>query len=140
MEIKSTFYCDFDHSSYPMDKQICNLRLGSLNFGAIFVLYDPTNIHHEKVTYKAANFYMAITFFDEQLNHGNNTVGIRINMSRILNSFILKYYIPSISIVLVSLLSFVIPLTAIPGRVALLVTLFLTLTNLCIYQMVSENV
>ena len=83
---------------------------------------------------------MSITFFDHQRNHGNNTVGISIKMSRMVNSFILKYYIPCIAIALVSEVSFVIPVTAIPGRVALLVTQFLTLINLFIYQMVSQNV
>ena len=138
-EIKSTVYCDFDHSAYPMDKQVCNLTFGSGSFGAIFVLYDPKNIYHRVDTYKSANFNMSITFFDEKINHGSNTVGINIKMNRTVNSFILKYYVPCIAIVLVSEVSFVIPLTAIPGRVALLVTQFLTLTNLFIYQMVSHN-
>ena len=39
--------------------------------------------------------------------------------------------------VLVSEIGFVVPITAIPGRVALLVTQFLTLVNLFIYQMVN---
>ena len=134
-EIKSTVYCDFDHSKYPMDKQMCNLTFGSGSFGAIFELYDQNNISRGVTS---SNFDMSITFFDKQLNHGNNTVGINIEMRRILNSFILKYYIPCIAIALVSALSFVIPITAIPGRVALLVTQFLTLINLFIYQMVSQ--
>ena len=139
LEVKSAVYCNFNHSAYPMDKQLCNLRFGSSDFGTIFVLYDPNNIYHGNAIYKAADFDMSITFFDEQLNNGNNTVGINIKMSRIVNSFLLKYYVPCIGIVLVSEISFVIPVTAIPGRVALLVTQFLTLTNLFIHQMVSKN-
>ena len=50
--------------------------------------------------------------------------------------YMMKYYIPTMAVVLVSEIGFVIPLTAIPGRVALLVTQFLTLVNLFIYQMV----
>ena len=136
-EIKSTVYCNFDHSAYPMDNQTCNLRFGSGSFGAIFSLYNPNNLPHDVVS---PDFKMSITFFDEKINHGNNTIGINIKMNRILNSFIFEYYIPCIAIALVSEISFVIPITAIPGRVALLVTLFLTLTNLFIHQMVSENV
>ena len=48
------------------------------------------------------------------------------------------YYIPSILIVLVSEIGFVVPVTAIPGRIGLLVTQFLTLINLFIHQM-SES-
>ena len=135
--IKSTVYCNFDHSAYPMDDQTCNLTMGSGSFGAIFVLYDKSNISHGEVTYETKTFETSITFFDEKLNNGNNTVGMKIKLSRIVNSFILKYYIPCMAIVLISELSFVIPLTAIPGRVALLVTQFLTLINLFIYQQVS---
>ena len=142
-EIKSTVYCDFDHSKYPMDTQMCNVSFRSGSLGAVFVLYDPNNNSHGVVTYNSANFDMSVTFFDEQKSwpqqYGNNTVGISIKMSRIVNSFILKYYIPSMAIVLVSELGFVIPVSAIPGRVALLVTQFLTLVNLFIYQMVSQN-
>ena len=66
-----------------------------------------------------------------------NGVGFHIQMTRLLSPFMMKYYIPSIAIVIVSEIGFMVPLTAIPGRVALLVTQFLTLVNLFIYQMVS---
>ena len=136
VEIKSTVYCDFDHSWYPMDQQTCNLTLRSRHFGPIFKLYDPKSIYHKKHAYVADNFDMSIVFFDMNLSTGHNTVGMNIKMDRKVDEFILKYYIPCIAIVLVSGISFVIPITAIPGRVALLVTQFLTLTNLFMHQMV----
>ena len=45
---------------------------------------------------------------------------------------------PCIAIVIATSFSFIIPLSAIPGRVALIVTQFLTLTNIFINQMVSS--
>ena len=117
---------------------MCGLKIGSRHFGPIFALHDPKGIYHGKDTYESDNFGMSITFFDEKLNSGHNTVGINIQMDRVVNEFILKYYIPCIAIVLVSGISFVIPITAIPGRVALLVTQFLTLTNLFMHQMVIQ--
>jgi hypothetical protein len=137
VEVKSTIYCDFDHSTYPMDQQMCSLKIGSRHFGPIFALHDQEGIYHGKDKYESDNFGISITFFDEELSSGHNTVGINIQMDRVVNEFILKYYIPCIAIILVSAISFVIPLTAIPGRVGLLVTQFLTLTNLFMYQMVS---
>merc|ERR1712141_399098 len=65
----------------------------------------------------------------------NAFVGFDIKMDRILSPFLFKYYLPSFAIVTASSISFIIPLTAIPGRVAFMVTQFLTLTNLFIYQM-----
>lgn len=131
-EIKSTVYCDFDLSAYPMDKQTCQLRFGSASLGATFVLYDPKHTFHNSITYQSANLHMTITFLD-----GHNMPGININMTRVVKPFIMKYYLPCIAIVFVSQLSFIIPPSAIPGRVALLVTVFLTLTNLYIQQLVS---
>ena len=105
----------------------------------IFVL-DPapndTDGYHQVNSYQAENFKMMIEFFDNGIDNGNNTIGIMIEMCRLQTSFLYMYYIPCITIVLVSLIGFVIPVTAIPGRVGLLVTQFLTLTNLSIHQMV----
>ena len=137
-EIKTTVFCDFKHSAYPMDEQRCDITFGSSSSGAIFVLnethrkQDPTN------TYQAANFDVSISFSDGKTGQRNNNVGIMIEMKRVTTAFILKYYIPCMAIVLVSVIGFVIPASAIPGRVALLVTQFLTLINLFICQMVSK--
>ena len=76
---------------------------------------------------------------DEETEQGKNQIGIKIEMNRMLSSFMLEYYMPCIAIVLVSQLSYVIPVTAIPGRVALLVTLFLTLVSLFIQVSISLN-
>ena len=141
-EIKTTVFCKFDHSKYPMDDQTCDIRYGSGSSSAIFVLSseqkDSQNLHHRTRINQAADFKVSISFFDMETSHGNNTVGMKIAMDRIIFSFILKYYVPCMAIVLVSIIGFVIPATAIPGRVALLVTQFLTLINLFIYQMVSQ--
>ena len=51
--------------------------------------------------------------------------------------FLYMYYLPCMAIVLVSQISFIIPLSSIPGRVALVVTQFLTLTNIFIHQTVG---
>ena len=137
-EIKATVYCNFNHIAYPLDRQTCDVRLGSGSTGAVFVLFDSNTLYHQKKTYQAENFDLSVTFFDGRMKHGNNSIGIHVEMERIRNSFIFEYYIPCIAIVLVSELSFVIPITSIPGRVGLLITLFLTLINLFIHQMVSH--
>ena len=139
MEVKTSIYCDFDLSTYPMDKQICNFRFGSRSSGATFMLYDPNKIYHNTTRNRAVNFDMTVTFFDKNVDSGKNTVGFDIQIIRILRPFIMKYYVPCMGIVLVSQLSFVIPPSPglFPGRVVLLVTQFLTLTSLFIHQMVS---
>ena len=63
--------------------------------------------------------------------------GFNITLKRIIQPYLYKYYFPSIAIVIVSFISFIIPLSAIPGRIVLVVTQFLTLTSIFIHQMVS---
>ena len=135
-EIKATVFCKFEYSNYPMDEQICNISIGSSSYEAIFVLHDENGIYHSGSNYKAVNLMMSTTYFDEGIEHVRNKVGIKIQMNRLMKPFWMKYYIPCIAIVIVSEIGFIVPLTAIPGRVALLVTQFLTLVNLFIYQMV----
>ena len=140
-EIKLTIYCKFDHSRYPMDEQNCSINIGSGSESEIFVL-DPApdnthGIYHVKNKYQAANFDMSILFFDNNIDRGNNTIGITITMCRLQNAFIFMYYIPCTTIVLVSFIGFAIPVSVIPGRIGMLVTQFLSLMNLFIYNMVK---
>ena len=65
--------------------------------------------------------------------------GLQIKLQRLVRPYVNQYFLPCISIVLVSFISFVVPLTAIPGRVALVVTQCLTLTNIFIYQRVRKQ-
>ena len=136
VEAKATVYCPFNLDRYPIDKQVCNFQLGSRSSGVDFVLHDPDNNYHNTTSYTVANFNMTIDFFDGEECTNGELIGLKIQMDRIIAPFVYEYYLPCIAIVLVSGISFVIPLTAIPGRVALLVTVFLTLTNLFIHQTV----
>ena len=137
-EIKSTVYCRFYPATYPMDRQICNVTFGSGSFEARFVLHDFDEILGDPFMSKSSEFEIQIHLFDNMKGDGSNTIGMNIKIRRIISPFLLKYYVPCIGIVLLSALSFAIPVTAIPGRVSLLVTLFLTLTNVFIHQIVSH--
>ena len=137
-EIKTTVFCTFDYSAYPMDIQRCNITFGSGCSGAIFVLNEMHHEQHPTNTYEAANFDISIWYYDGKTSQNNNNVAIEIELRRMTASFILKYYIPCMAIVLVSIISFIIPVsvTVDVGRVSLLVTLFLTLITLFISHMV----
>ena len=137
-EIKTSVFCPFGYSEYPMDHQNCTISFGSGSRGAIFTLFDRKGTHHSTDTYEAANFEITVNFFDKKLTTGQNIIGMEIGLTRLSNSYIMMYYVPSILIVLVSEIGFVVPVTAIPGRIGLLVTQFLTLINLFIHQMVSH--
>merc|ERR1719154_327131 len=58
-------------------------------------------------------------------------------LTRYVSTYIITYYLPSGLFVIVSWISFLIPMDVIPGRMALLVTLFLVLVN--IFNNVTTN-
>ena len=75
-------------------------------------------------------------YYDKLLAMHWTSFGVSVDAKRQVSKYILQYYLPAITIVIASSVSFIIPLSAMPGRVALVVTQFLTLTNIFIHQMV----
>merc|ERR1719320_512615 len=63
--------------------------------------------------------------------------GFEMILKRHVSHYIITYYLPSGLFVVVSWISFLIPMDVIPGRMALLVTLFLVLVN--IFNNVTTN-
>ena len=63
--------------------------------------------------------------------------GVAMKFERRFGDYAYKYFLPCILMVTASTLSFSIPLSALPGRVALVVILFLTLTNNVFYARVN---
>ena len=134
---KASVYCNFDFLRYPMDKQECNFTIGTTYPAKQTIVFT---FHTHVFTFGIAtqntdDFNLQIVNVD---GHKDNDTkfGFTIKMSRRLQPFIMECYLPCIAIVIVSHISFILPLDAIPGRVALLVTQFLTLTNICIHQQV----
>ena len=135
-----TFSCSFDFSQFPFDKTTCpfvikflgmNITLGFANKSLDGLIeqndIDGFKIEMEQTPSKKAKEYGF--FFTD--------VTVNITVERQPSKYIYQYYIPCITIVTAASFSFIIPLSAIPGRVALIVTQFLTLTNIFINQMVS---
>ena len=136
---KAVIYCNFDFLRYPMDNQQCNFTIGTTypaKGTIIFTFHSSSVFNFGKATQNTDDFNLVIE--DVNSNMENNTkFGFTIKMSRRLQPFIMECYLPCIAIVIVSQISFLIPLDAVPGRVALLVTQFLTLTNINVHQQVS---
>ena len=141
VEASAQVLCNLDLYNYPMDNQTCELRLGSQSPNYEFVLYHFNNVCHRTYPEENDDYQMKISFFEKQsVNEGlHQGLGFKIEIKRKLKAFILRYYLPTAAIVLASQISFIIPIDAIPGRIALVVTMFLTLTNIFIHQMVGKN-
>ena len=136
IEAKVSIFCDFEFSKYPMDHGKCQFRFGGLWSGIRFVLYNAITVSE---VYMAADHKIVLNYVEENSMDGHGRIiGFNIEMERSLQPFMVRYYIPCITIVLVSQISFMIPMDAIPGRVALIVTQFLTLVSIFLQQMVGS--
>ena len=136
-------FCQFEFSLFPFDIQDCQFRQFS-DLDSVRFLLLPLPQDEDGWKTKALGFDIEIdivgTFIGSNDDIGTNTTnhfGLDITLKRLIQPYFYQYYLPAMAIVVVSQVSFVIPLTAIPGRVALVVTQFLTLTNIFIHQMVS---
>ena len=132
-EALATVYCNFNFLNYPMDIQQCEFQLDG-------AYPEPGVVHFELKggQFGFNNNNTNTDKFEIEVLFQKGEAGIHsiITMKRCLLPFIIKYYLPCIAIIIVSLISFLISIDSLPARVALLVTQFLTLTNILIAQQV----
>ena len=138
LEAKISFYCDFDHSNYPLDISYCSLLMGERSSSVVFKWSAEAKKKHLIRNFHISDFIANIEIAEgENDDSTKRDIGLKIRLTRFLKPFILKYYIPCLAIVIMSQLSFFIPLESLPARVGLIVTQFLTLMSLFIQQMVN---
>ena len=153
---KIILFCKFHFASFPFDTQFCEFRqiFESTSETVKIFTYPPNatkyrlnlNKTKEDWQYIENGFDINITpigdliDFDSKVQKSseNKSYGFDIKLKRLLQPYLFQYYFPSVAIVLVSHVSYIIPLSSPPARVGLIVTQFLTLTNIFIYQMVSN--
>ena len=142
LTLRAKMSCNFNLTRLPFDTQHCKFRATSKKSGDISeVLYDPGSVNHGHKEQTASAFSISITIVGNKIDTANysNEFGLDIEMKRLLAPYLFQYYVPCFSVVAISSISFIIPFSAIPGRVSLVATLFLTLTNLFIQQSVSNK-
>ncbi len=136
--------CRMDFHNYPFDSHVCRFQVGSYFYLKDIVTCtseysDPMSLSRQR------NLQHRIGF--EELR-GNETVirlesgeyaacGFRILLSRKRHQMMFQIYLPCFLFVCVSWASFLIKPNVVPGRMALLVTLFLVLVN--IFNTVRSN-
>ena len=129
--------------NYPHDKNRCKFEMRSEYANATFDVSGTKNRKRFFETYDLSGFEFSNLIIPPSLKNTSGyefeytQFGVDIKFERLKEKYVYEYYMPCILIVLASMLSFIIPLSAIPGRVALVVTQFLTLTNMFIHQRVN---
>ena len=87
------------------------------------------NARHEKLDLSIEKLN-SITYFDSDMNENFSTSGFTIILERSPTRFFLNIYLPTFLLTIASFIGFLIPVEMVPGRMALLVTIFLMLVNI----------
>jgi len=133
--VRITISCRMNFDNYPLDAQTCQFQVGSY--------YDT----HETVTCNSHFIYdldrqrslqhflqiegLPSNFKEVKLPSGTYAAcGIQVRLQRKQMQFLVQVYLPSCMFVIVSWVSFLIKPEVVPGRMGLLVTLFLVLINI----------
>merc|ERR1712113_151846 len=131
--------------AFPLDTQICKFQVGSYSYDMSRMVFDVSTLGYIQNTQSIILDYAIridslkkedAIFLGGTL--GNfSLAGFEMTLHRYVSTYIITYYLPSGLFVIVSWISFLIPPDIIPGRMALLVTLFLVLVN--IFNTVTTN-
>ena len=141
-----TFICPMHFDKFPLDTQICKFQVGSYSYDDTQMTFQTLQArYNNKETNSIALDYSiqinslsakdSLLMFDGLGNF--SLAGFELVLQRYVSTYIITYYLPSGLFVIVSWISFLIPMDVIPGRMALLVTLFLVLVN--IFNNVTTN-
>ena len=135
-DFRMTVPCEFDLEMFPFDTHYCKFRVSNKDSRELKPFFFPWLSNNAYTPFSKYGFTFTINREEGIDEKGHSYVGLKFALMRNISPFVFQYHLPSAAIVFVSQLSFIIPSSAIPGRVGLLATLFLTLINLFINQMV----
>lgn len=139
-EAHVTVYCPFRFEQYPLDVQICPVHIGSYAFDEKNMKFRNQVLNYDDVINQRKiihDYDIKVTPLNEEertyvwLDIGNfSLTGFKVQLTRNYMKYVFNYFLPSGLFVVVSWSSFLIPPENVPGRMTLLVTLFLVLINI----------
>lgn len=150
MEIECPF---FHYRYFPLDTQDCFFAIGSYEYTIeemiftgemIYIRQNQRPLHYNikdisAVTKNGSTFEGGIIEQCDFYHHHGCLVlhkhmyshyMVRVHMTRLFQPYLIRTYLPSFLIVIISWFGFVIDPLVVPGRMTLLVTLLLTLVNI----------
>lgn len=139
-----TFICPMTFNSFPLDVQVCRFQVGSFNYDTSKMVFLDEFIADEKQIRSVLDYFIEINKLPPSYSYyvaltGNYSVaGFELTLRRKVSHYIITYYLPSGMFVIVSWISFLVPPEIVPGRMTLLVTVFLVLVN--IFNTITTNI
>ena len=143
VELRLKIWCPFNFLHFPFDHNVCPVAVRFENMNVKFA--DQKFMYFPQILENVVDGFIInktnlgpVKWEHPKLEMYWTVIGFKISLKRQVGKYIYQYYLPCFVIVITSSFSFIIPLSAVPGRVSLIVTLFLTLTNIFIVQMVRN--
>jgi len=139
-----TFICPMRFNSFPMDVQVCTFQVGSFNYAIDKLIFrDEFTPTKEQAVRSILDYDIDLHSLTEEqmqytaLSMNYSVAGFQLILARKMSFYIVTYYLPSGLFVVVSWISFLVNPEVIPGRMALLITIFLVLIN--IFNTIQTN-
>ena len=134
------FVCKMNFHDFPFDQHTCMFEVSQTSWKVkiIPMLYNQTNIFQDSTETWHLNstglpFHLKAYPTEAGEICPNITYGIMFNLSRKtdqLKTLVISFYVPSMSFTILSLVSYFIKPEVVPGRMGMLVTIFLIQTGI----------
>ena len=134
-----TFICPMHFEKFPLDTQKCKFLVGSYSYDDSQMTFVTANARYNNKESNSIPLEYGIEINplskeDSLLifeGLGNfSLAGFELTLKRHVSTYIMTYYLPSGLAVIISWISFLIPMDVIPGRTAFLGIIFLALINI----------
>jgi hypothetical protein len=131
--------CDMDYNYFPFDTHICHFEMTSVDLNANILKFKTTptpDWHYGKklnTQYKTRYFNSEIHPLEEKNRTYSNSpwsiTGFKLQLTTRRSEYVYNYMFPSALCVIVSWITFVLPLEDVNARVAILITMLLVLVT-----------
>jgi len=142
LNVHITISCQMNFDDYPLDAHACQFQVGSY-YDTQEVVMCKAHFIYDENRQRSLQHLIQIEelpdyFKTVHLPSGvYSAAGFQVKLQRKQMQFVVQVYLPSAMFVIVSWVSFLVKPEVVPGRMAMLVTLFLVLIN--IFNSVREQ-
>ena len=146
-DLEVTFTCEMDFSSFPIDRHFCYFTMGDMEMSLTKIKYNQSIVEHDFSMIDDMDNWIEIndsnTPFDFKVSlvrpftkksvgyvHPFSFTGMSIELERkSFGSLMETFYVPTAIFAIVSMISFLIKPSVVPGRMGMIVTMLLISSN-----------
>lgn len=137
VDLRVEMHCSMNFQHYPLDSQRCVVRLGSVRHDAKKQIYrgsaEQLHLFFQKslqYSIKFEDLREDEKYFTDDYNTNYSVSGFVLNLKRRRLPVFINLYFPTSLLTMMTWISFFIPAKQVPGRISLVMTIFLMLVNI----------